>query len=134
MLTPSTDGMFTATVVISGISIVLGVLLLLILVFYLFGQIVSKTQQRAADKSKERERSKADEKQMLAAAQSAMMKQSEPEPAVEDGISPQVVAAIAAAVAASDGPGAVIRSVKRVDVGTRNPWAADAVRQNTKPF
>jgi len=47
------------------------------------------------------------------------------------------VAVIAAAVAASEGPGAVVQSVRRVrpnPVGVRNPWAAAAVAENTRPF
>ena len=41
-LTADTSAMFTATLVISGITIVVGVLLLLIFVFNLFGKIVPK--------------------------------------------------------------------------------------------
>ena len=60
-----------------------------------------------------------------------------PAPVVESGIPGEVVAVIAAAVAASEGPGAVVQSVRRVrpnPVGVRNPWAAAAVAENTRPF
>lgn len=138
MLVPDRSAMFTATVVISGISIVLGVLLLLILVFYLFGLIVSSAEKRAKSK-KDKKNSKissATENVSVTPAPavvSAPVKKA-PEPVVEQGISGEVVAAIAAAVAMSEGPQAVVRSIKKVNVGGRNPWANAANVDNTRPF
>ena len=57
-----------------------------------------------------------------------------PAPAVEPGISNEVVAAIAAAVVATEGPGTVVRSIKKKNVSGRNPWAAAATADNTRPF
>ena len=58
-----------------------------------------------------------------------------PQPVVEQGISGEVVAAITAAITASEGSNQfVIRSVKRKDVGSRNPWARAAVNDNTRAF
>ncbi len=58
-----------------------------------------------------------------------------PQPVIEQGISGEVVAAITAAITASEGSNQfVIRSVKRKDVGSRNPWARAAVRDNTRSF
>ena len=102
---------FTSTVVIAGIVIVLGILVLLIFVFKAFGAIVHGAETKAAP--------------------------APPAPVVESGIPGEVVAVIAAAVAASEGPGAVVQSVRRVrpnPVGVRNPWAAAAVAENTRPF
>ena len=64
-------------------------------------------------------------------------KASAPAPQVEAGISGEVVAAIAAAVAVSEGEGAVVKSIRRVNVVNvrgRNPWANAAVYDNTRPF
>ena len=108
---------FTSTVVIAGIVIVLGILVLLIFVFKAFGAIVHGAETRGKKK-----KLKAMESQVtVASAPSA----------------PAVMAVIAAAVAASEGPGAVVQSVRRVrpnPVGVRNPWAAAAVAENTRPF
>lgn len=133
MLTADTSITFTATVVIAGITIVLGVLLLLILVFYLFGFIV----QNIEGISKARAQKKASKAQADAPTPvqaPAPIKPSAPAPKIEQGISGEVVAAIAAAVVASEGPQAVIRSIKKKNVGGRNPWAQAANIDNTKPF
>ena len=126
---------FTSTVVIAGIVIVLGILVLLIFVFKAFGAIVHGAETRGKKK-----KLKAMESQVtVASAPSAPAVKAAPAaPApVESGIPGEVVAVIAAAVAASEGPGAVVQSVRRVrpnPVGVRNPWAAAAVAENTRPF
>lgn len=137
MLTADRSAMFTVTVVIAGISIVLGVLLLLILVFYLFGLIVSSAVNKSKNKSKKKGADgsapvKSNVTVTSVPAPSVLSKA--PEPAVEQGISGEVVAAIAAAVAMSEGPQAVVRSIKKVNVGGRNPWANAANVDNTRPF
>ena len=125
---------FTSTVVIAGIVIVLGILVLLIFVFKAFGAIVHGAETRGKKK-----KLKAMESQVtVASAPSAPAVKAAPAaPVVESGIPGEVVAVIAAAVAASEGPGAVVQSVRRVrpnPVGVRNPWAAAAVAENTRPF
>ena len=109
---------FTSTVVIAGIVIVLGILVLLIFVFKAFGAIVHGAETRGKKK-----KLKAMESQVtVASAPSA--------PAVK-------AAPAAPAPVASEGPGAVVQSVRRVrpnPVGVRNPWAAAAVAENTRPF
>ena len=55
--------------------------------------------------------------------------------AADHGVSEEVVAAITAAIAASEGSSNfVIRSVKRKEAGSRNPWARAAVADNTRAF
>ena len=124
---------FTSTVVIAGIVIVLGILVLLIFVFKAFGAIVHGAETRGKKK-----KLKAMESQVtVASAPAVQTAPSAPAPVVESGIPGEVVAVIAAAVAASEGPGAVVQSVRRVrpnPVGVRNPWAAAAVVENTRPF
>lgn len=151
MLTADTSAVFTATVVIAGISIVVGVLLLLILVFNIFGKIVpiierksNAAAERAAARKAARKTRKAAKKAAKkgevveesspAAEISAPILTPAPAPIVEQGISGEVVAAIAAAVAATEGSGAVVRSIKKKKVSGRNPWSAAATADNTRPF
>ena len=55
--------------------------------------------------------------------------------AVSQGIAPEIVAAISAAIAASEGVGAVsIRSIRVKSPAGRNPWSAAAIAENAKPF
>ena len=122
---------FTSTVVIAGIVIVLGILVLLIFVFKAFGAIVHGAETRGKKKKLKVTVASAPSAPAVKAAPAA------PAPVVESGIPGEVVAVIAAAVAASEGPGAVVQSVRRVrpnPVGVRNPWAAAAVAENTRPF
>lgn len=153
MLTADTSGTFTATLVIAGIVIVVGMLLLLILIFNLFGKFVPVLERvtnavnakmaawwagvkanRAAKKAeKNGERIETAEPAPSLSAPQVSVK-SAPAPVVEQGISDEVVAAIAAAVAATEGAGAVVRSIKKKNVGGRNPWSAAATADNTRPF
>lgn len=129
------DWIQVATVVVAGIAIVLGVLIVLIGVFSGFGKLVSNME--AAAKKKNAKKNDGDavtvKSEMPKAA--PIQAQAQPKPVIEDGISGEVVAAITAAVVASEGTGnVVIRSVKRKDVGSRNPWARAAVIENTRSF
>lgn len=141
------ETMFTATVVIAGISIVLGVLLLLILIFGLFGKIVpmieklskSREQKKAEKKAKkqsEKNGAQASKAEVKLTPSPVPVKAPTPAPVpvVQQGISQEVVAAITAAVVATEGSGAVIRSIKKKNVGGRNPWSAAATIDNTRPF
>ena len=146
---------FTATVVISGISIVVGVLFLLIGIFQAFGKIAPKIEaaSRKVDEKfaalKQQLKEKRAAKKAAKAAESGdsidlaadnqitdvpIPRVPAPAPVVQPGISGEVVAAISAAIAATEGSGAVIRSIKKKNVGGRNPWAQAAVNDNTRPF
>lgn len=151
MLTADTSAVFTSTVVIAGISIVVGVLLLLILIFNVFGKLVPiierksrAAEERAAARKAARKARRAAKKAAKkgetveesspATEVSAPIPMPAPAPIVEQGISGEVVAAIAAAVAATEGSGAVVRSIKKKKVSGRNPWSAAATADNTRPF
>lgn len=127
---------FTATVVIAGISIVLGVLLLLIFVFFLFGKIVSGMENRNNKKKAAAQQEFLAKKENTVPMPKAPVAPKAPiaAPVVEQGISGEVVAAITAAVVASSGPTAVVRSIQKKNVGSRNPWASAATFDNTRPF
>lgn len=150
-LTPDTGGTFTATVVIAGIVIVMAVLFLLILIFQLFGLAAPKieamsvkTEKRIAEikeklskkllpKKADKNDEAAEEKEETASAPASAPAPSA-QPAAEYGINGEIVAAISAAVAQIEGGGAVIRSIRKKNVGGRNPWANAANIENTKPF
>ena len=121
---------FTATVVIAGISIVLGVLLLLIAVFWMFGKIVSSTEKRFRSKRLEKQKEIVD----IANIGIPVTSPAKPAPRVENGISDEVVAVITAAVAASEGGKATVKSIKKAGRSGRNAWAQAAVLDNTRPF
>lgn len=110
MLTADTSAVFTSTVVIAGISIVVGVLLLLILIFNVFGKLVPiierksrAAEERAAARKAARKARRAAKKAAKkgeiveesspAAEVSAPITTSAPVPApiVEQGISGEVV-------------------------------------------
>ncbi len=139
-ITPDRSATFTSTVVIAGIVIVLGILVLLIFVFKAFGAIVHGAETRSKKKklkAMENQVTVAQAPASAPAAPAAKAAPAAPAPVVESGIPGEVVAVIAAAVAASEGPGAVVQSVRRVrpnPVGVRNPWAVAAVAENTRPF
>lgn len=129
------------TVVVSGISIVMGTLILLIIVFYLFGFVVSHmvdaSQKRAAKKA---EKKKA--KNLQAKAENIAPAVQAPAPVapkaeldVQQGINEEIVAAISVAVYSMEGADSKIVSIRRKNPVTgRNPWAQAAVIDNTKPF
>ena len=135
-----------ATVVLAGVGIVLGVLIVLIAIFSGFGKLVTKmeafskkmAEKRAARKAKKA--AKNGETISTVADEAPVVKvvpavKAVPQPVIEQGISGEVVAAITAAVTACEGSNQfVIRSVKRKDVGSRNPWARAAVNDNTRSF
>lgn len=129
------------TVVVSGISIVMGTLILLIIVFYLFGFVVSHmvdaSQKRAAKKA-EKKKAKAPQakaENIAPAVQTIASAAPKAELDVQQGISEEIVAAISAAVYSMEGADSKIVSIRRKNPVTgRNPWAQAAVAENTKPF
>lgn len=122
------------TVVVAGIFIVLGMLMLLIFIFKLFGRIMERSGNKAKTKVQNAESiANAPAVKPVPAVNSAM-----PAPVAEQGISGEVVAAISAAVYMAEGEDAVVTSIKTVrkqsPITGRNPWAQAAVIDNTRPF
>lgn len=124
---------FTATVIIAGLGIVLGTLAVLIVVFYIFGAIMKKSQSKAKQKA-----AKAVEDAQKKAIPMPTVPTPAPAPApvIEQGISQEVVAAISAAVYCAEGSNNfTIQSIRKQNPITgRNPWAQAAVVDNTRPF
>ena len=117
----------TATVVISGIVIVMLVLVVLIFIFKGFGAIMSKTGKSSKAKNKSAKAPAAPAKKPAASPGKAA-------PAAS-GIDPAVVAAISAAVSAYEGGASfTIRAIRVKKPAGRNPWAAAAAAENARPF
>lgn len=111
-----------AVVVAIGISLVFLILVILTLVILLQGKIfdsitAGKKQKAAAP----------------AAPQKAAPQKAAPAPVVEEGIPPEVVAAIAAAVASIEGGKYTLRSLTRVKDG-RGAWGLAGAVSGTEPF
>ena len=114
-----------ATVVLSGISIVFAVLVILYLLITLEGVIF-----KSIDAKKSGTPAPAQPKQQPKAA--APVKTDAPK--IQKGIPNEVIAAIMAAITASEGSGKFsLRSVKRAKTG-RSAWGSAGVSSNTEPF
>ena len=125
-LNPDGSIIFTLTVIIAGLGIVIGTLALLILIFSLFGKGLSAAQKKAKKKNApEAETEKTKSEIPL------------PPPIIEEeGIAPEVIAAISAVVYMQENANVTIKSIKRKrsPAKIRNAWAQAAVIENTKPF
>lgn len=111
--------------VLIGLVVVFAALILLTLIFVLFGRVAS-----AGSRGKQEEKPAAPVPAVKAAPAVTA-----PAPQVQSGISEEVVAAIAAAVAcmAPDGKRYAVRSVRRAG-GDRSAWAAAGLAESTRPF
>ncbi|MBQ8120498.1 MAG: OadG family protein [Ruminococcus sp.] len=123
-----------ASVVITGMSVVFIGLVLLVLFVSIYGGLFNKANQKKKEKQEaekqaaEAEKAKKTENKPVQPAVNA--------PAATDGIEEEIVAVIAAAVAAigeKSGKKLVVKSIKR-SVSQRDPWAAAGLVDNTRPF
>lgn len=121
------------TILITGFVVVFSVLLLLIGLIKLYGTIVSKALESAENKKK----------QQLAAVKTENTSSAKPEinetagdvsQLNENGLNDELIAVIAAAVAAVYGEGTVrVKSIKRVPQ-SRPVWSTAGILDNTRPF
>lgn len=127
-----------ATVVLTSITLVFGMLVALCLIITLEGKIFDAANARKNGKPKA---SKVEAKPAAPAPKSAApVKAAAPAPAapaVEGGIPGEIIAAIAAAVASLD-EGLTIRGIRRAQKpkagSRRGVWGDAGVVQNTTPF
>ena len=125
-LIPDSSVTFTLTVVIAGISIVLVTLMVLIVIFSLFGKALVRAQKKPKSSDKGNTAPQTEKKNEVPP----------PPPIIEAGIPGEVIAAISAAVYMQDNSGVTIKSIrrKRPEAKSRNAWAQAAVIDNTRPF
>lgn len=134
---PKLHGLDTSdwTVVVSGITVVIGILLLLVVAIFVYGFIVSKLEASAKKREQKKAR-KNNSAEDAAPAPATPVSAPAPAPVVEQGISGEVVAAISAAVYSMEGSGNVTITAirKQSPITSRNPWSQAAVIDNTRPF
>ena len=112
-----------STVVFTGLTLVFAILVLLTLLLTLSGKLFAKLDNKKGE-------TPAAAKNAPVAAGPTV--QAAP-PAIQEGIPPEVVAAIAAAVASIEGGKYTLRSVSTVKQG-RNEWGLAGVLAYTEPF
>lgn len=121
------EGSYVLSVVLTGLTVVFVALILLIAFVWLMGKIFE-----AIGKSRSEEKV---EEKAAPAKSAAPVHVSAPAPVVEDGISDEVVAVIAAAIASVSG-GFAVKSIKKASPKTsrRSAWGAQGVSENTRVF
>ena len=122
-----------AKVILTGFAVVFAMLFLLILVIKLYSSIIAGAQN-AADKKKKKQKivePVSDDNGVHIIQKPAYITP----PTIEEGIPEEVIAVIAAAVAASGmSPSKTrIKSIKKAS-GGRSAWANAGVLDNTRPF
>lgn len=125
-------GMLMAVVTASGVIIVFVILILLIFIFYAYGGIF----QAVTASGKKKKAAKTAEIAEKAAEQKAAENVSTAEAKTEtDEIPGEIIAVIAAAVAAiGDGKNYTVKKVRRAAESGRSAWAASGIFENTRPF
>lgn len=112
------------TVTFSGICIVFGALIFLVLIFWLFSKVFGRKKKTKSGDGK------AIVTQEKAVKTPAKVQKA---PVVQDGIEEEVVAAITAAITAFHGGAFTVRSINRRQQG-RPAWANAGILENTRPF
>lgn len=120
------EGSYVLSVVLTGLTVVFVTLILLIAFVWLMGKIFEAIGKSRSEKVEEK---------AAHAKSAAPVHVSAPAPVVEDGISDEVVAVIAAAVASVSG-GFAVKSIKKASPKTsrRGAWGAQGVSENTRVF
>lgn len=116
------DLSFDVVVMMTGIILVFGILVLLMFIITIEGKIFD----RINDNKKE----KAIKAVQPAAPKASQAKDAAPAPVVENGISAEIVAVIAAAISAMSGGKYTLRAVRRAS----NPWGRAGTDDVTSPF
>lgn len=117
----------SATMLLTGFTVVFSVLIILILIIYIYGNIVYKAQNKSKEKKNAKLKVQQAETAPVATAPVAT-------PALSDEIPGEIVAVIAAAVDSMYGQGSKVR-IKNIKKSTgRNAWANAGVLDNTRPF
>ena len=121
-----------AKVILTGFIVVFFMLFLLIICIKIYSAVIAGAQNAADKRAKRKERVMervGDESGVHVIKKPAYITP----PTVEDDVPEEVVAVIAAAVAAMMTPAVRIKSIKKAG-GGRSPWAHAGVLDNTRPF
>ena len=125
-----------ATVVITSVSLVFGMLVALCLIITLEGKIFDAISAKKNPPKAPKAASAS--KAAAPAPKPAAPKAEAPVQAAAGGIPGEIIAAIAAAVASLEGEGAVIRGIRRIAApaakSRRGAWGDAGVREHTTPF
>ncbi len=121
-----------AKVILTGFVVVFAMLFLLIIIIKIYSATIKGAQDAADRRAKRKERV-----MEPVSGESGVHIIKRPAyvtpPTVEDEIPEEVVAVIAAAVAATMGPAVTVKSIKKTGSG-RSAWAHAGVLDNTRPF
>lgn len=122
---PQNEVLLSLTVLLTGLVVVFAMLIFLTIVIKIYGSVIYNTTKKRMESNKPK-------------VEAAPTPAPAPVPApieVEEGISGEVVAAIAAAVYMTYGVSASrIRSVKRAAANPRSLWGEAGRLENTRPF
>lgn len=122
---PQNEVLLSLTVLLTGLVVVFAMLIFLTIVIKIYGSVIYNTTKKRMESNKPK-------------VEAAPTPAPAPAPApieVEEGISGEVVAAIAAAVYMTYGVSASrIRSVKRAAANPRSLWGEAGRLENTRPF
>ena len=118
----------TWSVVLVGLVVVFAVLIILVLICWAMGKVLSAVSGGNGDRGRT-------EKKAAPAPVVPAVKKGTVSSVVEDGISDEIVAAISAAVACMMEPGKSfsLKSVRRAREA-RSAWSAAGIAENTRPF
>ena len=114
--------------ILIGLVVVFSVLILLTLIFYLFGRIMDRKGGKAPAQAKPAVKS-----EPVPPAAPVKMAAASPVTAADDDEVIAVIAAAVAAMGASDGKRYAVRKVTRVR-GERPAWAMAGLAESTRPF
>lgn len=122
----------SATMLLTGFTVVFSVLILLILIIFIYGTVITKAQQ----KSKESKEKKSKTKQV--GSQIAAVQNTPSVPVTNalssNEISGEIVAVISAAVDSMYSSNTKVRIKNIKKSGTRSAWANAGILDNTRPF
>ncbi len=122
----------SASMLLTGFTIVFAVLIFLIVLIWLYGFIINKAQTKALNKKKEKSKVKVERK-----PEKVTKPPVDKKPAVKagkDGLNDEIVAVISAAVYSMYGSTdkVKIKSIKRS--GASSAWKNAGILNNTRPF
>ncbi len=122
----------SATMLLTGFTVVFSVLILLILIIYIYGTIVTKAQQKG-NKSKKGKLKENQIKEQDTSEKSVI--QTDAANVYQSNEVPgEIVAVIAAAVDSMYGSDTKIKIKNIKKSGTRSAWANAGILDNTRPF